>query len=369
MYGKAALSLDPSEGALLLVQRLEETTQPLYVPVWGGTNVLAQALQYIQQTYSEDDATALRSRLRVYAISDQDDTGGWIRNNFPDVFYIVSIHAWNSYSLATWAGISKVVSGANSTKVSAAWLASNIQIGTLGSQYPTPEFLMEGDSPSFLYLIQNGLGNPEFPNWGSWGGRYGRISPGSMLFADTFDAVVGVDDISYTDNKATIYRWRDHYQNDFAARMSWTLTSNFWNASHPPVPVVNGTQGPAFLNLTVASGETVVLDAGQSYDPDHPDTAENLTFEWYQYVEPTEFATNAASIPRVSLLSLSPPAGSNGTLASNDAGFQSVVVGESIEVTVPSDETGLAYHVILQLSSDSAELPLRRYLRVILNIP
>lgn len=68
---------------------------------WGGVNTLAQALQYIQSNYSEQEATTLWSRLRVYAISDQDDTGPWIRVNFPDVFYIVSVHAWNSYTVAT----------------------------------------------------------------------------------------------------------------------------------------------------------------------------------------------------------------------------------------------------------------------------
>jgi hypothetical protein len=37
--------------------------------------------------------------------------------------------------------------------------------------YPLPEFIMEGDTPSFLYLIPNGLGDAEHPEWGGWGGR------------------------------------------------------------------------------------------------------------------------------------------------------------------------------------------------------
>jgi hypothetical protein len=36
---------------------------------------------------------------------------------------------------------------------------------------------MEGDSPSFLYLINNGVGDPEHPDWGSWGGRYELYTP------------------------------------------------------------------------------------------------------------------------------------------------------------------------------------------------
>src|SRR5690606_41593476 len=45
---------------------------------------------------------ALLSRLRVYAISDQDDSGAWIRREFPDLFYIVSP---GGYDAATWRGI------------------------------------------------------------------------------------------------------------------------------------------------------------------------------------------------------------------------------------------------------------------------
>lgn len=334
---------------------------------WGGVNTLAQALQYIQDTYSDQDAADLRSRLRVYSISDQDNTGPWIRASFPDVFYIVSVHAWNAYYMATWVGISKSLSGSNITTVSDDWLAAHIQIGTLGGQYPTPEYTMEGDSPSFLYLIQNGLGHPEHPNWGGWGGRYGCIYPGSNNFHDTVDALIGADGSSYTTNAASIWRWRDHFQNDFASRMRWTVTSSFWDASHPPVPVVNGTAGPDLLNLTVQAGQSIILDASQSYDPDHPGTIENLSFQWYQYREPTEYTTNAVTIPSVTIAALSPPVGGNGTLSYNDAGFEGVVLGHKVEITVPSAETGLSYHVVLQLTSDTASLPLRRYLRVVIN--
>lgn len=355
---------------MLLVQRLEESEEPLWVPAWGGINTLAQALQYIQDNYSAEDAMALRSRLRVYTTSDQDDSGPWIRANFPDVFYIASIHAWNSYYASTWLGISATEAAANSTKVSKSWLAENIKIGgPLSDQYPLPLYIMEGDSPTFLYLVQNGLGHPENPNWGSWGGRYGYVVPGSRQYSDTVDQIVGVDEATYRSNKASVYRWRDHFQNDFAARMQWTVTSDFGNASHPPVPVVNGTQGPDFLNITVAAGQTVVLDGSESYDPDHPDTTENLQFEWYQYAEPTDYVTSPGGLTHLNLTSLAPPEGTNGTLAYNDAGFQNVVLGETVGVEIPAATTaGLAYHVILQVTSKTAPLPLRRYLRVVLNV-
>src|SRR3954467_4418435 len=96
-----------SDGGKLLLERLqEESDQPLWVLAWGGTNVLAQVLYKIHDTYSATEASALRSRIRVYAISDQDDTGAWIRQQFPDILYISSTHGWNQYGLAAWTGIS-----------------------------------------------------------------------------------------------------------------------------------------------------------------------------------------------------------------------------------------------------------------------
>lgn len=41
------MSIDSSKDTLLLVQRLEESEDPLWVPAWGD-NTLAQALQHIQ---------------------------------------------------------------------------------------------------------------------------------------------------------------------------------------------------------------------------------------------------------------------------------------------------------------------------------
>lgn len=83
------------------------------------------------------------------------------------------------------------------------------------------------------------------------------------------DTVRGVDGELYTDQKATIYRWRDHYQNDLASSIQWSVHSDFWSVNHPPVPVVNGTAGPESLSLSMAAGETFILDASSSYDPDH----------------------------------------------------------------------------------------------------
>lgn len=156
-----------SEGSQLLLERIEAPSsaeEPLWNLCWGGTNVLASVLLKIQDTYSAADA----AMLRVYAISDQDDTGVWIRYNYPDFLYICSIHGWCQYGMAAWCDISGDKGGPDPTKISKKWIKENIQIGPLRSTYPDYMFIPEGDTPTFLYLIQNGLGVPERPESGSW---------------------------------------------------------------------------------------------------------------------------------------------------------------------------------------------------------
>ncbi|KAL1887779.1 hypothetical protein Sste5346_010018 [Sporothrix stenoceras] len=287
-------------GELLLARMTAPSDDPLWILCWGGTNVLAQVLFQLRRTRSEEDFAAIRSKLRVYAISDQDDTGAWIRNAFPDIFYIVSIHAWNQYGMATWTGISGDnyygfdQGGPDFSKLTKEWIKKHIQVGPLGSTYPDYLYIPEGDTPTFLYLIQNGLGLPERPDYGSWGGRYGLSdisSEGlrSKHYGDVCDSVVGQDGRTYRSNQATIWRWRNAYQNDFAVRMQWTLSPSLSSANHHPIVCLNGVAGTKPVHISVEAGSTVRLDASGSYDPDGND----LTFKWWHYREPSATQSNA----------------------------------------------------------------------------
>ena len=154
------------------LEALEEPDErPVWVTVWGGPISLAQALWKIQHTRAPAQAERLYRKLRVYAISDQDDSGPWIRRTFPQVFYIVSP---GDYGRSTWSAITQPDPATRSELISNHWLAENIQQGhgPLGAVYPDVAWGMEGDTPSFLGLIPNGLNAPEHPNWGGWGGRY-----------------------------------------------------------------------------------------------------------------------------------------------------------------------------------------------------
>ena len=98
-----------SSGSELLIQAADrDDARPLWVTVWGGPNVLAQALWKVRETRSPEALAEFVARLRIYTISDQDDSGPWIRKTFPDLFYIASpgFHAGGAYHFATWSGIS-----------------------------------------------------------------------------------------------------------------------------------------------------------------------------------------------------------------------------------------------------------------------
>ncbi len=287
-----------SEGSDWIVHVLSKPDdRPVWFSVWGGPNVLAQALWKIQQTKSTNEAEKIYNKIRIYTISDQDDSGPWIRKNFPKLFYVVT--PGYNYTYATWLGIAFPFPGANKEVVTNEWLAKNIQQGhgPLGAVYPDVAYGMEGDTPAFLNLINNGLNDPSHPNYGGWGGRYEFYLPEfkdsntgmfkrdnwpkdepetRAIWTNVNDSIwSAADNKSYTSNQATIWRWRTAYQNDFAARMQW-CTKPFNEANHPPVPKLAHAE-----SITVKSGDQFHLNADGTSDPD----GDSMSYLWFQYKE------------------------------------------------------------------------------------
>ena len=283
-----------SPGSELLISVVEQDDpRPVWVAVWGGPNVLAQALWKVRTTRSPEELAEFVTKLRVYAISDQDNSGPWIRKEFPDLFYIVTpgVNAGGGFHHSTWIAIGGDkfhgrFGGADFSLVTNEWLDRNIRRkGPLGAVYPHWEFMMEGDTPSFFNLINNGLSDPEHPEWGGWGGRYELYTPRTEgwflepetrpIWTNVQDEVLGIDGEWHTTNHATIWRWRSAYQHDFAARMDWTIKP-YDKANHPPVPKLGH---PA--RITARPGERVDLSAVGSTDPD----GDALSYEWFCYGE------------------------------------------------------------------------------------
>jgi len=140
-----------SSGSKQLIKAVDKKdSRPLWVTVWGGPNVLAQALWKVRETRTPDELKTFVSKLRVYTISDQDDSGPWIRKNFPDLFYIVSpgFHSGGGYHNATWSGISgdnfhARFAGADFSIVDNPWLDKHIRNkGPLGAEHPYTKYLL-----------------------------------------------------------------------------------------------------------------------------------------------------------------------------------------------------------------------------------
>ncbi len=356
VYGmKAVGEGKDSEGSDWIVQALSKPDErPVWFCVWGGANVLAQALWKIQHTKKPAEAEKIFQKVRMYTISDQDDSGPWIRKNFPKIFFIVS--PGYNYYYATWLGITFPYPGANREVVSNEWLAKNIQQGhgPLGVAYPDVAYGMEGDTPSFLNLIQNGLSDPEHPDYGGWGGRYRfylpefRNSNTGMfkrenwpedapetrpIWTNADDSVFSsIDNKSYSSNQATIWRWREAFQNDFAARMDW-CTNPYNEANHPPVPKL--VHPDAF---SVKSGEQFHLNADGTYDPD----GDSMSYLWFQYKEAGTYNGIVSFRPYAANL-------------------------YNLPVTAPQVDKPETIHFILQVKDKGAP-SLTRYKRVIVTV-
>ena len=168
----------------------KDDDRPVWIGLWCGCNTLAQAVWKVSKTRSEAELNKFLSKLRIYGISDQDKSGIWLRKTFGDrLFYIVSPSGGNypscfQFMFSTWQGISidgmnksdkqkKGYRGARKDLVRIDWLKKNIYgQSPYRKLYPMPTVLMEGDTPSYLGLIPNGLGDMEHPDYGGWGGRY-----------------------------------------------------------------------------------------------------------------------------------------------------------------------------------------------------
>ena len=376
VYGMAGVGPGKdSEGSNLLISALKKPDpRPLWVSIWGGPNVLAQALWKIRSTESAIEAQRLIGKLRVYAILDQDDSGMWIRKEFPDLFYICSGCATRPF---TGGRGFNMPPDPTADMVSKEWIAKNVQEGhgPLGEVYPDTAYGNEGDTPSYLSLIPNGLNDPEHPDFGGWGGRFQYIIPdfvpptpvppsvrsqnvvlhtspetrpfwtnaedsyptpmaprgrGSFgLVAQTTDNTLPAKSFLFTTS-----RWREDVQNDFAARMEWT-TKPFSQANHPPIPVLGANTPEEFY---VHSGKEFHLNATGSHDPD----GDSLSYYWFEYVE-------AGDVPEP--INIRP-------FAQNLA---------DLPVVAPAVTSPKTVHFILRVT-DKGTPPLSRYKRVIVHI-
>ena len=265
----------------------------------------------------------------MFDILGQDDAGAWLAKNFPDLFYTraTGVYGWQPSK-------------------NDPYLRTHIQShGPLGAVYPNTKWATEGDTPAFMHVYPNGLNDPDQIDQGGWGGRFSFTKKSGIRSMSGVRKIKEDGETQYdpyymygnTLEKAkAIKRWSKGYDNDFEARMDWTMTSDYSKANHHPIAVVNGDTTRQVLEVSAAPGSTVVLSADGSSDPD----GDSLVYLWSFYQEPSSYS-GAVSIKNSSSVSAA--------------------------MTIPSNAGGKNIHIILELH-DNGSPNLYAYRRVIINV-
>jgi hypothetical protein len=361
------MELDTDGSNLIRLLLLDNDPRPLYLQAWGGTNTIARALKSIEEQHSKSQQwnktrDAISHKAIILASGFQDETyTNYIAPNWPQI-RVEELSA----GYKTWGYNCKGMGNPrgypdDEEYFSGDWIKAHIETGPYGKLYrawldgqsmpgdpedvfgnltelqsssqwckPTGSygFLSEGDNVVFNPLLTTGLQDPADPALGGWGGRsvQNTTSPNLWQMVKIEKNQTG-DEVAYY----TTDRWAAAVQNDFAARIQWTLTANFTRANHAPVvKCLNGTE------VNAHAGETVIL-AGAVSDPD----LDRITTSWWQYLEEGTY-----------------PGAVNVTEGGN----------QTVYIAVPTDaKAGQTISIILQ-ATDDGQFPLTRYDRTFIHV-
>lgn len=307
---------------------LDGDDSPVYLHAWGGQSTIARALKSIEEQYGQSpEWPAIRARVVAKAVihpsGDQDDTyARYIQPFWPDIRYRKQAGA-----IPLSYGAQAMVSETDAAFFSREWTAANVSAkGPLGALYrvwgdgkqmvagdrfdyfgvasktaeqlrtegyvvwspiqPQGSFLGEGDTPTFLNLIGNGLRGYRDASFGGWGGHAAPAPPPSFAsgFAALEATAAGQAPRSAPARMAT-HRFLATAQNDLAARFDWATQPSRADANHPPQITA---QGPTTIDAP--AGQIVPLRVSAT-DPD----GDRVTVRWWRWDEADSF-TGAADV-------------------------------------------------------------------------
>lgn len=316
------ISQDSPGSSLIKSLILDDQPGKLYITAWGGMSTIARALRSIQEQYRYTAGwPELKSKISRKVVllpsGDQDDTyAEYIGPNWPGI-ECRHFSEGPNYGYGAQLGARPE----DSAYLSASWMKAHVSDqGPLGALYRVwgdgkqmvkgdkmdffgfsgysarqlrnmgyvvwmpvqskGSWLGEGDDPTFMNMLNNGLRAYQKASYGGWGGvqRPGQPSRGlSALPSDTSRQALARALASMNRRRAG---QKDAYpdffpaaQRDFAARLSWSVSPRYQDANHPPAVRVEGP-----LELMVSAGETLKLH-GEASDPD----GNAVQLRWWQF--------------------------------------------------------------------------------------
>ena len=207
--------------------------------------------------------------------------------------------------------------------------------GEMGKVYPHYLWGVEGDTPSFLNVMPNGLNDPEHPEQVGWGGchLFGLSPDGETSAWTNWQQPLRGISSSYE------HKFYPDEFNDFAARMQWAAEGQ---GNRNPVIRIDGKEWLKPLEVSAKAGGQLHFDASASSDPD----GDGLRFEWwFQEFPAGDGLPFSSSLPR---------------LADANA--------PSADFTVPADAApGQQFHLICEVHDDGP-FTLPAYRRILITV-
>lgn len=354
---------------------LDDKPGKLFITAWGGASTIARALKSIEDEYENTiQWRALKEKIAHKVVllpsGDQDDTyAKYIKPNWPHIEYRQFRNSPN-YGY----GAQLNAKPENAKLLTSDWMQKNISSkGPLGEQYrvwgdgkqmvkgdkvdyfgfdgysneelkamgykvwmpvqPKGSWLGEGDNHTFMNMLGNGLRAYEDGTFGGWGGRANPMETEEVV---SFSNMGDADDMAnqlgnQNNNRAAEYpNFFPMAQQDFAARLQWSVTPKYKNANHEPVVEILGP-----LHIMASPGQKVPL-YGKVTDPD----GDKTSFKWWQFQVGTY--PNQVIIANADTL--------------------------NAKIEIPEDaKNGQTIHVILE-ATDTGSPSLTRYQRVVITI-
>jgi hypothetical protein len=334
------VSKDTPGSDLIKALLLDDKPGPIYLLAWGGQSTIARALKSIEEQYrgTLEWPVVYRkvSRKAILSASgDQDDTyATYIHPNWPDIRSLPS----GVGGVALGYGAQATASADNAAYYGADWTRENIlSQGPLGARYrvwgdgkqmvqgdifdyfgltgysadslkamgyivwtpprPKGEFLGEGDTFTFLNLIDNGLEGNEGDTPGGWAG-HGPVGTAAAPGFGPGITIHSYDDLLRLQERAAAAsrppspdpNFTPAAQHGFAARLVWSVTPTYAGANHEPRVTIPGS-----ARIAARPGQTVRLQ-GITSDPD----GNAVTVRWWEwkdvstYPSPVTFANPTA---------------------------------------------------------------------------